>query len=56
MRRLRNIVVTENDTYHRQFAMCLVRTLGRDGAIDICVQNFWDGTLNIIKNEKRHYR
>jgi len=56
MKRLRNTVVTKNHSYQRHFAMSLVRTLGRDGAIDACVQNFWNGTLNIIKNDKRYYR
>ena len=37
-----------NRTYQQQLAENLIRSLGMNGAIDVCLQNDWTGTLEVI--------
>ena len=37
-----------NRTYQQQLAENLIRSLGMNGAVDVCFQNDWTGTLEVI--------
>ena len=48
MRRYRTPARFGNRPYQQQIAVSLVQSLGMDGAVDVCVQNGWEETLNVI--------
>ena len=41
-------ITSGNHRYQRDMAERLVDSLGRDEAIDLCVQNEWSGVLDAI--------
>jgi len=49
----RKYVRANNNSYQRQIAESMVRSMGIDAAIDACCRNDWTGTLNIIIKDHR---
>ena len=48
MRNERRAPEIGNRTYQQQLAENLIRSLGMNGAVDVCFQNDWTGTLEVI--------
>ncbi len=56
MRPSKKLTNYNNHLHQAQMANSLIKSLGVDGAIDICTRNDWSGTLNVILKDKRFRR
>ena len=55
MRHIHEPANVGNRPYQHQITVNLVHSLGMDDAVDLCIQNGWNETLNAILKEERYF-